>query len=246
VKAESVTRRLLGVLDSKWLTRSLNAYGLIGLVSALITAGLVVVALLGVGVVTLAVFAVWAAVSVAVILAFLASRRPSTVASPAARIAISAGLPGSTRALLASLERADGANRDYIAEASILIPVNNWAAAYELAQACADLEAEVGALVAGAPAFDERWSLLWAHKPSWAGEQPYLGELFTGARLDDLRRYMSVRGRQIGSMVDYLRTGDDKPVRHARALVKTEERKKQEAEDWTGTAGATHHASPLS
>lgn len=231
--------RLLDLLDSKWLARGNTVYGLIAL-------GVVVVGLLGVGVVTLLAFAIWAALSVALIFALAANRRPNAVASPASKIVISTGLPGSTRALLAALQRADAANRSYIAEAAILIPVNNQTAANELAQAFVDLEGEVGALIAASPAFDERWSLQWDHKPSWAEDQPYCRRLFSGGMLNKLGRYMAVRGRQIGWMIDFLNTGNDEPVRHIRAWIKAAERKRQEAADGVETAAATRRAAPSS
>lgn len=229
--------RLLDLLDSKWLARGNTVYGLMAI-------GVVVVGLLGVGVVTLLAFAVWVALSVALIFALVANRRPNTVASPASRVVISAGLPGSTRALLTALERADTANRSYIAEAAILIPVNNQTAANELAQAFVDLEEEVGTLIAASPTFDERWSLQWSHKPSWAESQPYCRRLFSGEMLNELGQYMAVRGRQIGWMIDFLNTGNDEPVRHIRSWVKAAEREKQEAEDGEETTAAIRRASP--
>ncbi|HTR75079.1 MAG TPA: hypothetical protein VMH33_07445 [Solirubrobacterales bacterium] len=198
------------------------------------------------GVVTLLAFAVWAVLSVGLILALIANRRPNTVFSPASRIVISAGLPGSTKALLTALERADVVNRSYIAEAAILIPVNNQRATNELAQAFGDLEEEIGALIASAPAFDERWLLQWKHKPSWAEKQPYSGRLFSGEMLDELGRYMAMRGRQIGWMIDFLNTGNDKPVRHIRSWIRAAERKNLEAEDGEETNFATRRASSLS
>jgi hypothetical protein len=222
-------RRLLGVLDSKWLARPLAVYGLV-------TLGAAVAALVGVGVITLLYFGIWIVLALALVLALMASRRPSTVVSPASRIAIATGLPGSTMALLTALERAEAADRTYIAEAAILNPVNNQAAANELAQAYVELEAEVGALIANAPAFDERWSLLWTHRPSWAENQPYCRRLFSRAMLDQLVRYMAWRGEQLGAMIDFLNTGNDERVRHIRAWMKAAERRKREAENGVGTA----------
>lgn len=225
-------RRLLGVLDSKWVARPLTVYGLV-------TLGAAVVTLVGVGVITLLYFVIWIVLAVALVFALMVSSRPSTVASPASRIVIATGLPGTTKALLAALERAEAAARTYIAEAAILNPVNNQAAANELAQAYVELEAEVGTLIANAPAFDERWSLLWTHRPSWAENQPYCGRLFSRAMLDELVRYMAWRGGQLGAMIDFLNTGDDERVRYIRSWVKATERRGREAEDGVGTAASS-------
>jgi hypothetical protein len=131
-------------------------------------------------------------------------------------------------------------------KAALLIPVNNQSAANELAQAFVDLEGEVAALIAASPVFDERWALQWDHKPSWAEDQPYCGRLFSGGMLNKLGRYMAVRGRQIGWMIDFLKTGNDEPVRHVRAWVKAAEKKRQEAADEVKSAAAPRRAAPLS
>lgn len=235
---EKSWQRLLRSLDSKWVSRPLAVYGLI-------TLGAWVVALVGFGIITLLYFGIWIAIAVALVLALMASRRPSTVASPASRIVVSTGLPGSTRVLLAALERADAADRALIAQAALLIPALDQKAANEVAQAFVELEAEVGALVVDAPAFDERWSLQWTHKPSWAENQPYRQRLFSGAMFDELGQYMALRGRQIGWMIDFLITGDDKPVRHIRSWIKATEQKKQEVENGA-EATASRTSSPLS
>lgn len=224
--------RLLSAIDSKWVARPLTVYGLI-------TLGAAVVTLVGVGVITLLYFVIWVVLAVALVFALMLSSRPSTVASPASRIAIATGLPGSTKSLLAALERAEAANRTYIAEAAILDPVNNQAAANEVAQAYVELEAEVGVLIANAPALDERWSLLWTHRPTWAQNQPYCGRLFSRAMLDELVRYMAWRGRQLAAMIDFLSTGNDEYVRHIRSWVKAAERKKREIENGVETAASS-------
>ena len=221
-------RRLLGALDSKWIARPLTVYGLI-------TLGATVVALVGFGVVALLYLGIWIVVAVALVSALMFSRQPSTVASPASHIVISAGLPGSTKALLTALARAEAADRTYIAEAAILNPVNNQAAANELAQAFVELEAEVGTLIANASAFDERWSLLWTYRPGWAENQPYGGRLFSREMLDELVRYMAWRGAQLGAMIDFLSTGNDERVRHIRSWVKAAEERKREPETAAGT-----------
>jgi hypothetical protein len=230
-------RRLLGVLDSNWVTRPLAVYGLA-------TVGAAVVTLVGIGVVALLYFAIWVVLALALVLALMVSRQPSSVASPISRIAISTGLPGSTKALLTALERAEVAARTYIAEAAILNPVNNQAAANEVAQAYAELETEVAALIANAPAFDDRWSLLWTYRPDWADDQPYCRGLFSRAMLDELVRYMAWRGGQLGAMIDFLSTGNEERVRHIKSWVKAAERKKQDAENGVGTAARAQ--SPLS
>lgn len=224
--------RLLSVIDSRWVARPLTVYGVA-------TLGAAVVTLAGVGVITLLYFVIWIALAVTLVLALMVSSRPSTVASPASRLVIATGLPGSTKALLAALERAEVADRAYIAEAAILDPVNNQAAASEVAQAYVELEAEVAALIADAPVFDERWSLLWAHRPTWAENQPYRGRLFSRAMLDELVRYMAWRGRQLGAMIDFLGTGNDEYVRHIRSWVKAAERKRREIENGVETAASS-------
>jgi hypothetical protein len=113
--------------------------------------------------------------------------------------------------------------REFIAEAAILIPVNNQKAAHKLAQGYAALEAEVASLVESAKEFDERWSLTWAHKPSWFRDSLLRGP-FTLETLSELTRYMALRNRQLGWMIDFLQGGSDEPVRHARAWAREAER----------------------
>lgn len=127
------------LLDSKLLSR---AGGVATLVS-LITVGLALVALMyaqGAGMarggewITVVCFGVWTVLAVLLILAWVARRQPGIVVTPAARIAIAKGLPGSSRALLTALSRAETTGREFIAEAAILMPGNNQKTAYDLAQ----------------------------------------------------------------------------------------------------------------
>jgi hypothetical protein len=238
--------RLFGVLESKWVARTLAVYSLVtfgALVVGLVYA-LAVGVIHGPGWVPLFGFGVWVLLAILLITALMVSRHPNTVASPASRLVISKGLPGSTRALVLAFERVEAAVRRLIAEAAILNPLDNQVKANELAQAFVELEAEVGALVANAAALDERWSLLWADKPRWADNQPSRA-LFSRERLDELVKYMAWRGGQLGSMIDFLITGNDDRVRHIRAWVKAREQERQEAED-SAARTATRRASPLS
>lgn len=218
-------RRVFRLLDSKLLVR----------VSALVTVATLGFALVGLmriqgaglvqGIegITLLCFGIWAVLIVMLIVSWMARRQPSMVASPVAHIAISKGVPGSSRALLAALVRSESAGREFIADAATLMPVNNQRAAYELAQAYVVFEDEVASLVEGAKEFDERWSLTWARKPSWFRDNLLKGP-FTLGMLSELVRYMALRNRQLGWMIDFLQGGSDEPVRFARAWAREAER----------------------
>jgi hypothetical protein len=226
-------RRILRLLDSRPLSRA----GAVATIISLVTVGLALVGLMYVqGAdliregewITVVCFGVWAALAALLIVAWTARRQPGIVVTPAARIVIAKGLPGSSRALLAALLRAESTSREFIAEAAILMPVNNQKAAHDLAQGYAAFESEIAALVESAEVFDERWSLAWARKQDWFGDHLLNGP-FTLATLSELVRYMAHRNRQIGWMLDFLQTGNDEHVRHARAWARADERAADES-----------------
>jgi hypothetical protein len=221
-------RRILRLLDSRPLSRA----GAVATIISLVTLGLALVGLMyaqGADLIregewiTVVCFGVWAALAALLIVAWTARRQPGIVVTPAARIVIAKRFPGSSRALLAALLRAESTGREFIAEAAILMPVNNQKAAYDLAQGYAAFESEIAALVESAEVFDERWSLTWEHKPNYFGNHFRNGP-FTLDLLSELLRYMAHRNRQIGWMLDFLQTGNDEPVRHARAWARADER----------------------
>lgn len=221
-------RRILRLLDSRPLSRA----GAIATLVSSVTVGLAIVGLMyaqGADLVrqgewiTVVCFGVWAALAALLIVAWTARRQPGIVVTPAARIAIAKGLPGSSRALLAALLRAEATGREFIAEAAILMPVNNQKAAYDLAQGYAAFESEIATLIENSKVFDERWSLTWERKPDYFGSHFRNGP-FTLGLLSELVRYMAQRNRQIGWMLDFLQTGNDEYVRHARAQAKADER----------------------
>jgi hypothetical protein len=223
-------KRVLRFLDSRLLTR-------VGAVATIITLGIALVGLMRAqgadlareaGWITLLCFGIWAALSVLLIVSWLGRRRPSMVASPAAHLAISRGIPGSSRALHAALARAESKGREFIAEAAILMPVNNQKAACDLAQGYTDFESEVASLIRSAKEFDERWSLTWERKPSWFEDYLLKGP-FTLGMLSELVRYMALRNRQLGWMLDFLQGGSDEPVRHAKAWARAGERAAEES-----------------
>lgn len=221
-------RRILRFLDSKPLSRA----GAVATLVSLVTVGLALVGLMyaqGADLIregewiTVACFGVWATLTALLIIAWMARRQPGIVVTPAARIAIANGLPGSSRALLVALARAETEGREFIAEAAILMPVNNQKAAHDLAQGYAAFESEVSSLVESSKVFDERWSLTWERKPEYFGNHFRNGP-FTLGILSELVRYMAHRNRQIGWMIDFLQTGNDEHVRHAEAWAKADER----------------------
>lgn len=220
--------RILRLLDSEPLSRA----GAVATLATLVGLGLALVGLMyaqGAELVregqwfTVVCFGVWAVLAALLIVAWTARRQPGIVVSPAARIAITKGLPGSSRSLFAALSRAEATGREFIAEAAVLMPVNNQKAAYDLAQGYAAFESEVATLIESSKVFDERWSLTWKRKPSRFGDHLRNGP-FTLASLDELARYMGHRNRQIGWMIDFLQTGNDEHVRHAKAWARADER----------------------
>lgn len=180
--------------------------------------------------ITLVCFGIWVLISALVIFAWAARRQPGIVVTPVARVAIAKGLPGSAGLLLAALLRAEATGREFIAEAAILSPINNHRAAYELAQGYAAFESEIGALIESAEVFDERWSLMWARKPSRYHDSVLRAPLTLGM-LNELTQYMAHRNRQIGWMIDFLKTGNEEHVRHARAWARADERAAEESSD---------------
>lgn len=221
-------KRILRFLDSRPLSRA----GAVATLVSLVSVGLALVGLIfaqGAGLVregewiTVVCFGVWAMLSALLILAWIARRQPGTVVTPAARIAIAKGLPGSSKALLAALARAETEGREFIAEAAILMPVNNQKAAHDLAQGYAAFESEVSSLIKSSKILDERWSLTWERKPDYFGSHFRNGP-FTLGILSELVRYMAQRNRQIGWMLDFLQTGNDEHVRHARAWARADGR----------------------
>lgn len=226
-------RRILPLLDSRPLSRA----SAVATIVSLVTAGIALVALMyaqGADLVregqsiTVICFGVWSVLSVLLIVAWAARRKPGIITSPAARIAIAKGLPGSPGALLTALTRAEASGREFIAEAAILMPVNNQKAAYDLAQGYAKFESEIGTLIESADAFDERWSLTWNRRPSWYEDYLLTGP-FTLGVLNELVRYIAHRNRQIGWMIDFVQTGNDEHVRHAKAWARYEKRKADES-----------------
>ncbi len=247
-------RRVLRLLDSKPLSRA----GAVATLATLVGLGLAIVGLMyaqGADLVhegewiTVVCFGVWAALAALLIVAWTARRQPGIVVSPVARFAIAKGLPGSSRALLTALSRAEATGRDFIAEAAILMPINNQKAAYDLAQGYAAFESEIAMLIESSNVFDERWSLTWERKSDRFKDHLRNGP-FTLAVLDELVRYMAHRNRQIGWMLDFLQTGNDEHVRHARAWARADERAAA-ASSATPTsknvvfAGATNRAASL-
>lgn len=221
-------KRILRFLDSKPLSRA----GAFATLVSLVTVGLALVGMMyaqGADMIregewiAVVCFVVWAALAALLIMAWMARRQPGIVVTPAARIAIAKGLPGSSRALLAALSRAEATGREFIAEAAILMPVNNQKAAYDLAQGYAAFESEIAALIESAKVFDERWSLTWVRKPDYFGDHFRDGP-FTLGILSELVRYMAHRNRQIGWMLDFLLTGNDEHVQHARAWARADGR----------------------
>ncbi len=233
--------RMLRFLDSKPLSR----VGAVATLGSIATVGLALVGLMyaeGADLlrdgkwITLACFGIWVLISALLIFAWAARRQPGIVVTPAARIAIAKGLPGSSGLLLAALARAEATGREFIAEAAILMPINNHRAAYELAQGYAAFESEIAALIESTEVFDERWSLSWARKPSRYDETTLRTPLTLGM-LNELTQYMAHRNRQLGWMLDFLQTGNDEPVRHARAWARADER----AGDASGEAQESRH-----
>jgi hypothetical protein len=217
-------RRLFSILDSVFLSRVGNARSLIG-IAGLGLALVVLAGLVGAGIVRAAgwipvgCFVIWC---VYVVAAWGMRRQPTTLSSPLAQLVIASRLPGSSSVFASALVRAEAQARELIAEAAILDPVNNQAAAAEFARTYREFEAEVASLLRTADEFDERWELLWARKPSWVRDY-MLESPFTRESLDFLTRYIAHRARQLGYMMKFLQDGDDHVVRHIRGWVAHDE-----------------------
>ena len=224
--------RLFGLLDSRLLSRIGNAEILVrisflglGLVGGTVLAGAGVVDV--VGWVPVACFGVWTVTSLLLAIAAIVRRQPSTVASPFAQLVIAKGLARSEATLLSALVEAESKGREIVAEAAILVPVNNQRAALELTQSFRALEAEVASLVRSTDRLDDRWELLWSHKATWWDDSA-LDYPWTRARLDDAVKHMAWRIRQLDLMIEFLRDGDDEKVRHIRSWVAAAEKRAAE------------------
>lgn len=224
---------LFRLLDSRPLSRA----GAIATLVSLVTIGAAIVGLIyaqGANLIragqwiTVGAFGVWVVLTALLIVARTVRRQAGIVVSPAARIAIANGLPGSSGMLLSALERAEATGREFIAEAAILMPINNHKAAYDLAQGYAAFESEIAALIESSEVFDERWSLTWARRPSRYHDTALRTPLTLGM-LNELTQYMAHRNRQLGWMLDFLQTGNDEHVRHARAWARADERAAEES-----------------
>jgi hypothetical protein len=222
-----LVRRFFSILDSAFVSRVGSTMTLIRMVS-LGLALVVLVGLVGAGVVHIGgwipvvCFVVWALIAVLLTAAWTMRRQPSTLASPLAQLVIARGLPGSSSELLGALVVAESRAREFVAEAAILMPVNNQGEAVQFARSYGAYEAEVASLLARADEFDDRWELLWKHKPSWARSH-LLEPPFTRATLDVLTKYIAYRARQLGGMMEFLRSGNEQPVRYIRAWVTHDE-----------------------
>jgi hypothetical protein len=228
--------RSVQIFDSRFLSRVGNALTLgrvLGLGAALIVAlGLVGAQAVHVaGWIPVVCFGVWTVVACLLGATWLLQRDASSIASPTAQLAIELELPRASVALLNALQRAETRGREFIAEAAILNPVNNQGAAAALARSYSQFEKEVASVLTATAKLDERWELAWAHKPSWADDH-LLEPAFTRARLDVIVKYMAHRNRQLGWMIEYLRSGDDEPVRYIRHWVSQNE---------AATVGAAPH-----
>ncbi len=224
---------LVRLLDS----RSLSRAGAIATLVSLVTVGAAIVGLIyahGADLiragqwVTVVAFGVWVVLTAPLIVAWAGRRQPGIVVTPAARIAIAQGLPGSPGMVLTALVRAEATGREFIAEAAVLMPINNHKAAFDLAQGYAAFESEIATLIESTKVFDERWSLTWARKPRRYHDSALSAPLTLGM-LNELTQYMAHRNRQIGWMIDFLQTGNDEHVRHARSWVKADERAAEES-----------------
>jgi hypothetical protein len=222
-----LVQRLFSILDSAFVTRVGSATTLIRIVGLGI-ALVLSVGLVGAGVVSVAgwipvvCFAIWAVITLLLAVAWTMRRQPSTLTSPFARFAITRGLPGSSSELFAALVIAEAQAREFVAEGAILDPVDNQAEAASFARAYTAYEADVASLLRHADQLDERWGLLWNRKPSWARSH-LLEPPFTRGTLDVVTRYIAHRARQLGYMMEFLRNGNDRPVRYIRAWVEHDE-----------------------
>jgi hypothetical protein len=141
-------RRLFRLLDSRFVSRVGNAgtpFNLmwIGL-GVVVTTGLAGASVLRVaGWIPVACFGVWTATSLLLVATWMLGRAPITLRSPFEHLMISRGLPGSSEALQRALALAEQQSREFIAEASIMNPVNNSKAATEFAHSYGSFEAEV-------------------------------------------------------------------------------------------------------
>lgn len=203
---------------------ALTLWKVVGLGAAIVLAlGLVGAEVVHVaGWIPVAAFGVWTVLACLLGTTRLLQRNASAIASPANQLAVGLGLPHASASLLKVLQRAESRSRAFIAEAAILNPVNHQESAASFARGYSTFEDEVASVVAATDELDERWELAWAHKPSWADDH-LLEPPFTRERLDLLVRYMAQRTRQLDWMIEYLRSGDDKPVRYIRQRLGQQE-----------------------
>jgi hypothetical protein len=81
----------------------------------------------------------------------------------------------------------------------------------------------VAALIDSSQELDHRWRMMWDRRPRWADAA--LGMPYTRRNLDDVARYIAQRTTRLGWMLDFLKTGDDKPVRYIEAWVAADSRR---------------------
>jgi hypothetical protein len=75
--------------------------------------------------------------------------------------------------------------------------------------------------------------MLWSRKPEWA--ETATTSRYTRAMLDDLVRYIALRTRQLGWMIEFLQTGDDKPVRYVEAWAAADSQRSAITRDGAST-----------
>lgn len=214
-------RALLRVLDSKFLSRVGNFDVLLKVVGlgativiaiVLVAAGVVEVA----GWIPLACFAVWTVFAALLVATGMLRVGPEAFTSPAARIAMKYGLPGAAERVVAALNAAQKEGRELIADIAVFETLNQ--SGGDFAQRIATYRAEVAELIGSTDLLNDDWALLWDRIPRKVPSGVSYGPM-TLEQADNVVSWFRYKMWQLDWMVTYIRTGDDKPVRHVRGML---------------------------
>jgi hypothetical protein len=240
---------LLRILDSKFLSRIGNFDVLLKVVGlgamiviaiVLVAAGVVEVA----GWIPLACFAVWALFAALLIATGMLRAGPQAFTSPAARIAMNYGLPGAAERVVVALNTAQKEGRELIADIAVFETLDQFGG--DFAQRIATYRAEVAELIGSTDLLNDDWALLWDRIPRKVPAGVSYGPM-TLKEASAVVSYLRYKMWQLGWMVTYLHTGDDKPVRHIRRSIAAydhEEKARPGPSDFPSASRPGHSLAP--
>lgn len=149
-------------------------------------------------------FGVWAVLTFALVALGMLRRAPSTLMSPAARIAIGRNLPASKAHVVRALERAQSAGRELIADLAVFEPLNKHGGGF--AARVTAFHADVRDLLGATELLDDQWSVAWDHIPTQRPAAADVGPL-TIAMKNELVAYLGHKMWVLQWAVDYLTSG---------------------------------------